>query len=58
MCAAADELPDQPGLITPQTANERSLGLAIRLGFQPVSNFEWFDAQQTLCLAGLHSFNT
>ncbi|MEV0027971.1 GNAT family N-acetyltransferase [Nocardia sp. NPDC050793] len=54
--AAADELPDQPVLIATQTANKRSLRLAARLGFQPVSTFEWFDAEQTLCLAGLHSF--
>ncbi|TQM30702.1 GNAT family N-acetyltransferase [Nocardia bhagyanarayanae] len=54
--AAADELPDQPVLIATQTANKRSLGLAARLGFQPVSTFEWFDAEQTLCLASLHSF--
>nr|WP_083897890.1 GNAT family N-acetyltransferase [Nocardia vinacea] len=32
--AAADELPDQPVLIVPQTANRRSLRLAVRLGFQ------------------------
>ncbi|MEU0504396.1 GNAT family N-acetyltransferase [Nocardia sp. NPDC005998] len=54
--AAADELPDQPVLIATQTANKRSLRLAARLGFQPVSTFEWFDAGQTLCLASLHSF--
>ncbi|MBB5915958.1 RimJ/RimL family protein N-acetyltransferase [Nocardia transvalensis] len=54
--AAANELPDQPVLIPTQTANTRSLRLAIRLGFQPVTTFEWFDADQTLCLASLHSF--
>ncbi|MRH87647.1 GNAT family N-acetyltransferase [Nocardia sp. SYP-A9097] len=54
--AAADELPDQPVLIATQTANQRSLRLAARLGFRPVSTFEWFDAEQTLCLASLHSF--
>ncbi|WP_435590760.1 GNAT family N-acetyltransferase [Nocardia sp. bgisy118] len=54
--AAADELPDQPVLIATQTANKRSLRLAVRLGFQPVSTFEWFDAEQSLCLASLHSF--
>ncbi|MGV9817172.1 GNAT family N-acetyltransferase [Nocardia xishanensis] len=54
--AVADELPDQPVLIATQTANKRSLGLAARLGFRPVSTFEWFDAEQTLCLASLHSF--
>jgi hypothetical protein len=54
--AAADELPDQPIIVVAQTANKRSLRLAVRLGFQPVSTLEWFDAEQTLCLAGLHSF--
>jgi RimJ/RimL family protein N-acetyltransferase len=54
--AAAEELPDQPVIILTQTANERSLRLAVRLGFRPVSTFEWFDAEQTLGLAGLHSF--
>ncbi|MFX0578159.1 GNAT family N-acetyltransferase [Nocardia nepalensis] len=54
--AAADELPDQPVLISTQTANRRSLRLAVRLGFQPVGTFEWFDAEQTLCMASLHSF--
>lgn len=54
--AAADELPDQPVVVVTQTANDRSLKLAARLGFQPVSTFEQFDAEQTLGLAGLHSF--
>lgn len=54
--AAADELPDQPVVIVTQTANERSLKLAARLGFQPVSTFEWFDAEQTLGRVGLHAF--
>jgi len=54
--AAADELPDQPVIIVTQTANERSLRLAVRLGFQPVSTFEQYDAEQTLGLASLHSF--
>lgn len=31
--AAADELPDQPVILVTQTANERSLRLAVRLGF-------------------------
>ncbi|WP_454194290.1 GNAT family N-acetyltransferase [Nocardia sp. Marseille-Q1738] len=53
---AAAELPDQPVLIITQTANLRSLKLAARLGFQPVSTFEAFDAQQTLATAGLHTF--
>jgi len=54
--AAADELSDQPVLILTQTANERSLRLAARLGFRPVKTFEWFDAEQTLAMANLHSF--
>ncbi|SEU40025.1 GNAT family N-acetyltransferase [Nonomuraea wenchangensis] len=54
--AAADELPDQPVLIVTQTANQRSLKLAARLGFRPVSTFEEFDAEQTLCTAPLSKF--
>ncbi|MGV9408791.1 GNAT family N-acetyltransferase [Nocardia sp. NPDC003693] len=54
--AAAQELPDQPVLISTESANERSLALAVRLGFRPVQTFEWFDNTQTLCLASLHSF--
>ncbi len=53
---AANELHDQPVIILTQTANKRSLRLAVRLGFQPVSTFEWFDAEQTLGMASLHSF--
>ncbi|GGR90703.1 putative acetyltransferase [Streptomyces aureoverticillatus] len=54
--AAADELPDQPVLVVTQTANERSLRLAALLGFQRVSTFEAYDAEQTLAAANLHSF--
>ncbi|WP_405677709.1 GNAT family N-acetyltransferase [Streptomyces sp. NBC_01511] len=54
--AAAGELPDQPVLAVAQTANERSLKLATRLGFRPVDTFEAFDAEQTLAAADLHSF--
>ncbi|WP_210574106.1 GNAT family N-acetyltransferase [Streptomyces sp. GESEQ-4] len=55
--AAADELPDQPVLVVTQTANERSLKLATtRLGFQRISTFEAYDAEQTLAVASLHSF--
>ncbi|GAJ83658.1 hypothetical protein NBRGN_065_00540 [Nocardia brasiliensis NBRC 14402] len=54
--AAAAELPNQPVLIVTQTANERSLKLATRLGFRPVSTFEAFGAQQTLATAALHAF--
>jgi RimJ/RimL family protein N-acetyltransferase len=55
--AAADVLADQPVVLLTQTANERSLKLALRLGFQPVSTFELFDAEQTLAVASLHSFS-
>lgn len=54
--AAANELPDQPVLIVTQTANERSMKLANRLGFEPVSTFIEFDAEQTLSTANLHAF--
>ncbi len=54
--AAADELPDQPVLLVTQTANERSLKLAARLGFRPVGTFEEFGAEQTLCTAPLSMF--
>ena len=54
--AAAGELPDQPVLIVTQSANERSLRLAARLGFQRVGTFEAFDAEQTLAVAHLHAF--
>ncbi|MEU3086394.1 GNAT family N-acetyltransferase [Streptomyces massasporeus] len=54
--AAASELPDQPVLIVTQTANTRSLALAARLGFRPVSTFEAYEAEQTLAMTGLHSF--
>ncbi|GAA3517210.1 RimJ/RimL family protein N-acetyltransferase [Streptosporangium album] len=54
--AAADELPDQPVLVVTQTANKRSLKLAARLGFCPISTFEEFGAEQTLCTAPLSMF--
>ncbi|MEV5708647.1 GNAT family N-acetyltransferase [Actinoallomurus sp. NPDC052274] len=54
--AAADELPDQPVLVVTQTANERALKLAARLGFQPVDTFEQFGAEQTLSTVRLHTF--
>ncbi|MER7780682.1 GNAT family N-acetyltransferase, partial [Streptomyces sp. NPDC096191] len=53
--AAADELPDQPVLVVTQTANERSLKLAARLGFQRMNTFEAHDAEQTLAATNLHS---
>src|SRR5262249_19560862 len=55
--AAADELPDQPVIVVTRTANERSLKLAVRLGFQLVRTFDMYDAEQTLGVASLHSFN-
>jgi RimJ/RimL family protein N-acetyltransferase len=54
--AAAEELPDQPVLVVTQTANHRARRLAGRLGFQEISVFEEFDAQQTLAVASLGSF--
>ncbi|MEV2217372.1 GNAT family N-acetyltransferase [Streptomyces sp. NPDC050997] len=54
--AAAGELPDQPVLVVTQTANERSLKLATRLGFQRMGTFEAYNAEQTLAVADLHSF--
>lgn len=54
--AAAGELPDQPVLVVTQTANERSLRLATRLGFQRMGTFEAYDAEQTLAAVDLHSF--
>ena len=54
--AAADELPDQPVVLVTQTANKRALNLAARLGFRPISTFEEFGAEQTLCTAPLSRF--
>ncbi|WP_063046082.1 GNAT family N-acetyltransferase [Nocardia pseudovaccinii] len=54
--AAAAELPDQPVLIITRTANQRSLKLAARLGFQPISTFEAFGAEQTLATARLYTY--
>ncbi|WP_433235817.1 GNAT family N-acetyltransferase [Streptosporangium sp. CA-135522] len=54
--AAADELPDQPVLVVTQSANKRSLKLAARLGFRPISTFEEFGAEQTLYTAPLSLF--
>jgi RimJ/RimL family protein N-acetyltransferase len=52
--AAAAELPDQPVIAATQSANTRSLNLLRRLGFEPVSTFVQFDAEQTLATAPLH----
>lgn len=54
--AAADELPDQPVLLVTQTANERSMKLAARLGFRPIGTFEEYGAEQALCTAPLSVF--
>ena len=54
--AAAGELPAQPVLVVTQTANERSLKLAARLGFQRMGTFEAHDAEQAVAVADLHSF--
>jgi RimJ/RimL family protein N-acetyltransferase len=54
--AAAGELPDQPVLVVTQTANYRARRLASRLGFQETDTFEEYDAQQTLAVASLCSF--
>ncbi|MEU7895919.1 GNAT family protein [Nonomuraea sp. NPDC049152] len=56
--AAADELPGQPVVVVPQTANQRSLKLAARLGFHHVSTFEEFGAEQALSTVGLQAFTT
>lgn len=48
--------PDQPVLIVTRTTNTRSLDLAARFGFRPVSTFEAHEAEQTLAMTGLHSF--
>ncbi|SMC85402.1 Protein N-acetyltransferase, RimJ/RimL family [Kibdelosporangium aridum] len=53
---AAAELPDQPVVVVTQSANERSLKLANRLGFTQADTFEQFGAQQTLGVAQLHEF--
>jgi RimJ/RimL family protein N-acetyltransferase len=53
---AAAELPDQPVLVVTQSANDRSRGLAGRLGFREVGEFEEFGAAQVLAVAPLESF--
>ncbi|MEV0236634.1 GNAT family N-acetyltransferase [Nonomuraea sp. NPDC050786] len=54
--AAAGELPDQPVVLVTQTANQRSLRLAARLGFRQVGTFAEFGAEQALSTANLHAF--
>ncbi|WP_415948807.1 GNAT family N-acetyltransferase [Streptomyces sp. KLOTTS4A1] len=50
-CAAAlgwcaEKLPDEPVVLCTQTANERSMRLALKLGFTEVERFEEFGAEQ------------
>ncbi|MEV0694591.1 GNAT family N-acetyltransferase [Streptomyces sp. NPDC050388] len=50
-CAAvldwfADALPDEPVVLCTQTANDRSMRLAAKLGFTEVERFEEFGAEQ------------
>lgn len=50
-CAAAlgwfaDALPGEPVVLCTQTANERAMRLAAKLGFTEVERFEAFDAEQ------------
>ncbi|WP_405498919.1 GNAT family N-acetyltransferase [Streptomyces niveus] len=50
-CAAAlgwftDELPDEPVVLCTQTANDRSMRLAAKLGFTEVQRFEEWGAEQ------------
>ncbi|MEU6844400.1 GNAT family N-acetyltransferase [Streptomyces sp. NPDC046716] len=44
----AEVLPDEPVVLTTQTANTRSLALAALLGFTEVERFEAWDAEQWL----------
>ncbi len=52
----ANAEPDQPVLILTQTANQRSLKLARRLGFILKGTFVEFGAEQTMAVASLHMF--
>ncbi len=50
-CAAAldwfaDALPSEPVLLTTQTANDRAMRLAAKLGFTEVERFEEYGAEQ------------
>ncbi len=50
-CAAAldwfaDVFPSEPVVLTTQTANDRSMRLAAKLGFTEVERFEEYDAEQ------------
>ena len=52
---AVASMPDQPVVVVTQTANAPSIDLALRLGFEPVTTFEEFGAEQTLLSGSLHS---
>jgi RimJ/RimL family protein N-acetyltransferase len=53
---AAAELPDQQVLLVTQSANHASLRLSDRLGFRVVATFTQFEAEQSLAVAQLSSF--
>jgi len=44
--AELPEVPEVPVVVCTQTANDRSLALAARLGFTELARFEEFDAEQ------------
>jgi RimJ/RimL family protein N-acetyltransferase len=48
LARAWDQLPDEPVLLCTQLANERSLALAMRLGFREVERFSEHGAEQWL----------
>ena len=53
---AAAAKPDQPVVVVTQSGNAPSRDLALRLGFEPVSTFSEFDAEQQLLTLPLHAF--
>lgn len=56
LCAAAAELSDQPVIAATQSANAKSVDLLRRLGFETVTTFIQFEAEQILATAPLHRF--
>jgi len=48
--------PTSPSCSSPRPRNQRSLALAVRLGFVPAGTFTEFDAEQTLAVAQLATF--
>ncbi len=54
--AAARSWPDQPVVIVTQTRNHAALGVARRLGFEAVTTFSEFGAEQWLGTVMLHQF--